>query len=67
MPNRVYVQEIGVKTLDHDPAILLEACAKRKQSRFLAGPTVLLMSLKKIAAAPPAGGAAAKAIKIARS
>jgi hypothetical protein len=43
MPGRVYVQEIGFKTLDHNPAILLEACAKRKQSRFLARSTVLLM------------------------
>jgi hypothetical protein len=43
MPSRVYVQEIGAKTLDHDKITVLEACAKRKQSRFLARPTVLLM------------------------
>jgi hypothetical protein len=37
MPGRVYVQEIEAKTVDHDLAILLDACAKRKQSHFLPG------------------------------
>jgi hypothetical protein len=42
MPSRINVQEIRAKTLNHDPTILLEACAKRKQSRFLAKSTALL-------------------------
>jgi hypothetical protein len=63
MPGRVYVQEIGFKTLDHNQQFYWRPAPNASK----ADGQVNRFANEKIAAAPPAGGAAAKAIKIARS